>query len=113
MPRTTRCETPARSPASTTATNGRYCFGGRSDGVSPTSPSASLQIVRSRGAPKFLKGSTEDILSLVAELHSVPFDQGIPRVYTVLKLDERRDRPNQTLDDKVRAVEERLAADAS
>jgi hypothetical protein len=31
----------------------------------------------------------------------------------MLKLDERRDRPNQTLDDKVRAVEERLAADAS
>lgn len=49
----------------------------------------------------------------MAELHSVPFDQGIPRVYTVLKLDERRDRPKQTLDDKVRAVEERLASDAS
>jgi Thiamine-binding protein len=60
-----------------------------------------------------LEGSTEDILSLVAELHSVPFDRGIPRVYTVLKLDERRDRPDQTLEDKVRAVEERLAADAS
>ena len=53
------------------------------------------------------------VLALVAELHSVPFDQGIPRVYTVLKLDERRDRPDQTLDDKVRAVEERLATDAS
>jgi uncharacterized protein (TIGR00106 family) len=60
-----------------------------------------------------LEGSTEDILSLVAELHSVPFDLGIPRVYTVLKLDERRDRPDQTLDDKVRAVEERLGAGAS
>src|SRR5919106_6275055 len=60
-----------------------------------------------------LEGSTEDILAVVGELHSVPFDQGIPRVYTVLKLDERRDRPDQTLDDKVRAVEERLAADAS
>jgi uncharacterized protein (TIGR00106 family) len=60
-----------------------------------------------------LEGSTEDILSVVAELHSVPFDLGIQRVYTVVKLDERRDRPDQTLDDKVRAVEERLAADAS
>jgi uncharacterized protein (TIGR00106 family) len=58
-----------------------------------------------------LEGSTADILALVAELHAVPFDQGVPRVYTVLKLDERRDRPDQTLDDKVRAVEERLAAD--
>jgi uncharacterized protein YqgV (UPF0045/DUF77 family) len=32
---------------------------------------------------------------------------GLPRVYSVLKLDERRDK-EQTLDDKVRSVEERL-----
>ena len=55
-----------------------------------------------------LQGSTQDILSLVGELHAVPFDQGVPRVYTVLKLDERRDRPDQTLDDKVASVEDRL-----
>ncbi|MGH3990849.1 MAG: thiamine-binding protein [Pseudonocardiaceae bacterium] len=41
----------------------------------------------------------------------MPFELGIPRVYTVLKLDERRDRPGQTLEDKVRAVEDRLGAD--
>jgi uncharacterized protein (TIGR00106 family) len=57
-----------------------------------------------------LEGSTADILAVVAELHAVPFDQGAPRVYTVLKLDERRDRPDQTLDDKVRSVEDRLGA---
>ena len=56
-----------------------------------------------------LEGSTEDILAVVGELHAVPFEQGIPRVYTVLKLDERRDKPEQTLDDKVRSVEEKLA----
>jgi uncharacterized protein (TIGR00106 family) len=56
-----------------------------------------------------LEGSTEDILDVVRELHAVPFEQGIPRVYTVLKLDERRDRPDQTLDDKVRSVERRLS----
>jgi uncharacterized protein (TIGR00106 family) len=55
-----------------------------------------------------LEGSTEDILRVVGELHSVPFEMEVPRVYTVLKLDERRDRPDQTLDDKVRSVEERL-----
>jgi uncharacterized protein (TIGR00106 family) len=55
-----------------------------------------------------LEGSTEDILAVVGELHAVPFDMDVPRVYTVLKLDERRDRPDQTLDDKVRSVEERL-----
>jgi uncharacterized protein (TIGR00106 family) len=58
-----------------------------------------------------LEGSTEDILAVVAELHAVPFEQGIPRVYTVLKLDERRDRPDQTLEDKVRSIEERLGGD--
>jgi uncharacterized protein (TIGR00106 family) len=55
-----------------------------------------------------LEGTTEDILAVVGELHAVPFEQGIPRVYTVLKLDERRDRPEQTLDDKVRSVEDLL-----
>jgi uncharacterized protein (TIGR00106 family) len=58
-----------------------------------------------------LEGSTDDILTVVAELHAVPFDQGVPRVYTVLKLDERRDRPGQTLDEKVRAVEDRLGGE--
>jgi uncharacterized protein (TIGR00106 family) len=50
-----------------------------------------------------LEGSTEDILAVVGQLHAVPFELGIPRVYTVLKLDERRDR-EQTLDDKVASV---------
>ena len=54
-----------------------------------------------------LEGETADILSVVAELHAVPFELGIPRVYTVLKLDERRDK-KQTLEDKVQAVERLL-----
>jgi uncharacterized protein (TIGR00106 family) len=58
-----------------------------------------------------LEGTTEDILAVVGELHSVPFEQGVQRVYTVLKLDERRDRPRQTLDEKVRSVEHRLGGD--
>ena len=57
-----------------------------------------------------LEGTTEDILAVVGELHAVPFEQGVQRVYTVLKLDERRDRP-QTLEDKVRSVEDRLGDD--
>jgi uncharacterized protein (TIGR00106 family) len=50
-----------------------------------------------------LDGSTADILAVVGELHAVPFEMGIPRVYTVLKLDERRDK-DQTLADKVDSV---------
>ena len=57
-----------------------------------------------------LEGTTEDILAVVGELHAVPFELGVPRVYTVLKLDERRDR-EQTLDDKVASVERALSSD--
>ena len=58
-----------------------------------------------------LEGPADEILRLVADLHATPFEQGVPRVYTVLKLDERRDKPDQTLDDKVASVEARLKAD--
>lgn len=54
-----------------------------------------------------LEGDTADILAVVGELHAVPFELGLPRVYTVLKLDERRDR-EQTLEDKVASVERLL-----
>src|SRR3954454_18698861 len=57
-----------------------------------------------------LEGSTRDILDVVGELHAVPFEIGVPRVYTVLKLDERRDR-EQTLDDKPGGVERPLEAE--
>jgi uncharacterized protein (TIGR00106 family) len=51
-----------------------------------------------------LEGETADILAVVADMHAVPFELGLPRVYTILKLDERRDRPDQTLEDKERSV---------
>lgn len=57
-----------------------------------------------------LEGETADVLALVGELHAVPFELGLPRVYTVLKLDERRDKP-QTLDDKVASVQRLLGDD--
>ena len=50
-----------------------------------------------------LEGPTADILAVAGELHAVPFEMGIPRVYSILKLDERRDR-EQTLADKVDSV---------
>ena len=57
-------------------------------------------------APRW-RATTADILAVVGELHAVPFELGIPRVYTVLKLDERRDK-QQTL-----AGQGRLRAAAS
>ena len=54
-----------------------------------------------------LEGPTADILAVFGELHAVPFEMGIPRVYSILKLDERRDR-EQTLAGKVESVRRRL-----
>jgi uncharacterized protein (TIGR00106 family) len=58
-----------------------------------------------------LEGETADILAVVGELHAVPFELGVPRVYTVLKLDERRDKA-QTLEDKVASVQRLLGGEA-
>lgn len=55
-----------------------------------------------------LEGAAEDIFALVAEMQAVPFEMGVPRVYSILKVDNRRDRPDQTLEDKERSVQERL-----
>jgi len=57
-----------------------------------------------------LEGDTADILAVVGELHAVPFELGLPRVYSVLKLDERRDVA-QTLESKVASVQKLLAED--
>ena len=57
-----------------------------------------------------LEGETADILALVGALHAVPFELGIPRVYTILKLDERRDVA-QTLESKVASVRRLLDED--
>lgn len=55
-----------------------------------------------------LQGSAEDIFAVAAELHKIPFELGVPRVYTVLKIDDPSDRPDQTLAEKVRSVEARI-----
>jgi uncharacterized protein (TIGR00106 family) len=55
-----------------------------------------------------LEGDIADIFETAAALHAVPFEHGIPRVYTLLKVDQRSDR-DQSLADKLRSVEDRLS----
>ena len=55
-----------------------------------------------------LEGSADDIFAIAAELHKVPFELGVPRVYTVIKLDDPSDRPAQTLAEKVDSVKSKL-----
>jgi len=54
-----------------------------------------------------LEGDVRDIFHLAAELHEIPFESGLPRVYTVLKVDQRTDK-DQTLESKVESVTRRL-----
>ena len=54
-----------------------------------------------------LEGEVGDIFALAAELHQIPLGEGIPRAYTVLKVDQRTDK-QQTLESKVKSVEDRL-----
>lgn len=54
-----------------------------------------------------IEGPTPRIFEAIQAMHSVPFDEGVPRVYTVIALDERRDK-ELTLDGKVAAVKSKL-----
>ena len=54
-----------------------------------------------------LEGPVDRIFALAAELHAIPLGAGIPRAYTVLKVDQRTDK-EQTLESKLESVEERL-----
>ena len=50
-----------------------------------------------------LEGDVQDILALVGELQEIPLAAGLPRVYTVLKIDNRPDS-GQTLEGKVESM---------
>jgi uncharacterized protein (TIGR00106 family) len=52
-------------------------------------------------------GKTEVLLSLAADLHRIPFRRGVQRVYTVIKLDDRRDKKQRPVD-KVDSVLKKL-----
>ena len=54
-----------------------------------------------------IEGPTPRIFEAIQAMHEIPFDEGIPRVYTVIALDERRDK-ELTLRGKVAAVKNRL-----
>ena len=54
-----------------------------------------------------IQGPLNQILEVVKEMHEVPFELGVSRVVTMLKIDDRRDKP-QTIGDKVKAVQNLL-----
>ena len=54
-----------------------------------------------------LEGELDDLLAVIRRMHEVPFGQGAGRVYTTIKIDDRRDKPS-TMESKVQSVEEKL-----
>jgi uncharacterized protein (TIGR00106 family) len=68
------------------------------------------EAVRYRLDPMFttLEGDLDEIFALVRRMQEAVFEAGAVRVGTVLKIDDRRDRP-ATMEDKLRSVEEKLA----
>lgn len=50
----------------------------------------------------------EELYSAIATAQEAIFELGIGRVYTVIKVDDRRDLENRTLDAKVNTVNEML-----
>jgi uncharacterized protein (TIGR00106 family) len=57
-----------------------------------------------------LEGEPDEIVALVRRMQEAVFAAGAVRVSTVLKMDDRRDQTVR-MEDKIRAVEERLRND--
>lgn len=55
-----------------------------------------------------LEGDLEMLFQVARAMHEAPFAKGVQRVYTVIKIDDRRDQPS-TLQSKVQSVQEKLS----
>ena len=50
----------------------------------------------------------KSLYGVCAKVQEAIFEMGIGRVYTVLKIDDRRDKENRTLDEKIKSVKTRI-----
>jgi uncharacterized protein (TIGR00106 family) len=57
-----------------------------------------------------LEGEPDDLLSVIREMQEAIFDAGAERVSTVIKMDDRRDRPGIGMQSKVDSALGKLAA---
>ena len=55
-----------------------------------------------------IEGEWDEVMAAVKRCHEVVHAMGAPRITTTIKLGTRTDR-DQTMDDKVRSVEQKLA----
>ncbi len=71
---------------------------------------SSLQVLKEKGisfeltpTSTIIQGNLSEILKVAQEMHEAPFKEGIQRVITTLKIDDRRDKA-QTLEERRQAV---------
>ena len=77
---------------------------------------AAVQVIKDSGLNYQLTGmgtqieaeNLEELYSAIAKAQEAVFEVGVGRVYTVIKVDDRRDLGNRTLDAKVDTVEKML-----
>lgn len=55
-----------------------------------------------------IEGEIDDILDVIRRMHEVPFGSGAQRVSTLIRIDDRRDRGEHTMEGKLRSVEEKM-----
>jgi uncharacterized protein (TIGR00106 family) len=54
-----------------------------------------------------IEGDLEKLMTLAQKMHRSAFDAGVMRVVTIIRIDERRDKP-LTMNGKIKAVKEKL-----
>ncbi len=54
-----------------------------------------------------IEGDLDKILEVVRQMHEVPFQKGVKRVVTTIRIDDRRDK-QASMEGKVRSVREKL-----
>ena len=57
-----------------------------------------------------IEGDVDQIFDLVKKLHEVPFDKGVSRVTTSIKIDDRRDKES-SMEQKIDSVNKKLKKD--
>ncbi len=55
-----------------------------------------------------LEGDIKDVLEIIAKMHETPFHKNAERVYTTIKIDDRRDIKAE-MDNKVKSVMEKIS----
>ena len=55
-----------------------------------------------------VEGDIKDVLEIIAKMHETPFNKNAERVYTTIKIDDRRDIKAE-MDNKVKSVMEKLS----